>query len=324
MLNCRPTIDIGRDMITKDSVTGGCGFIGSHVVQALRMRSGRVTVIDDLSTGYQSNVVQDEVTKVLNHTILNPEAVAEAVAGATTVYHLAAAVGNKRSIEDPRFDARVNVMGTLEVLEAMRSADIGSIVYSSSAGIFGELKHLPISEDHPLDPDSPYGVTKLAAEKLCLSYAKLYGIQAVALRYFNVYGPRQRYDQYGNVIPIFVFRLLEGKEVTIYGDGEQTRDFVHAADVAEANVLAGRSGVSGVYNIGSGSRVTINGLVSLLTDLIDGPHRVVYGPPRPGDVRHSLADLTRASSDFGFAPKISLEKGLSEYVEWARGELNGR
>jgi nucleoside-diphosphate-sugar epimerase len=219
-------------------------------------------------------------------------------------------------------DADINVLGTLRLLEAARSAGVRRIVTSSSAGIFGELKTLPIREDHPVDPDSPYGATKLCKEKLCLVYAKLYDVEAICLRYFNVYGPNQRFDAYGNVIPIFVFSLLRGEGITIFGDGEQTRDFVNVRDVVEANLLAGTvKGCTGAYNIGSGTRVSINELAAQVSRASGLPSRVSYGPPRAGDVRDSLADISAAREAFGFMPAVTLAEGLGEYYEWARTEV---
>jgi UDP-glucose 4-epimerase len=216
-------------------------------------------------------------------------------------------------------DSEINVLGTLTVLEAARQHGLRKLVFSSSAGIFGELKTLPIAEDHPVEPDTPYGASKLGAEKLCLAYAKLYPLECVCLRYFNVYGVNQRYDAYGNVIPIFAHRMLRGLPVTIYGDGEQTRDFVNVRDVAAANYGAAMSrGVSGAFNIASGTRVTINALVALMAGASGITPQVEHGPPRKGDVRHSLADISQARARIGFEPRVDLAAGLSEYMRWAR------
>jgi len=248
-------------------------------------------------------------------------AVAGAIRGAEVVFHLAASVGNKRSIDHPVTDAEINVIGTLRVLEAARREGVRKIVTSSSAGIFGELKTLPIREDHPVEPDSPYGCTKLCKEKECLVYAKLYGIEAICLRYFNVYGPNQRYDAYGNVIPIFAFWMLRGEPLTVFGDGEQTRDFVNVRDVVQANIKAAQApGISGAFNMGSGGRITINTLVELLRGASGVDPVVRHGPPRPGDVRDSLADISAARRAFGFEPKVSLKEGLKEYIDWAKEE----
>ena len=308
--------------MTRYAVTGGAGFIGSNIVGTLIDRGHEVTVLDDLSSGHAVNLEPFPEVEIKNGSILDPEALDSALAGADTVFHLAASVGNKRSIDNPVLDSEINVIGTVNVLEACRNAGVRKIVVSSSAGIFGELHQLPISEDHPVEPDSPYGASKLAAEKLCLAYAKLYDIEAVALRYFNVYGPNQRFDAYGNVIPIFVFKMLRGEPITIFGDGDQTRDFISVNDVVQANIKAAESrGVSGAFNIASGSRITINDLVHRLSDLVPGEHRVGHGPERPGDVRDSLADISAARDAFGFEPTVDIGAGLADYVHWAEGEV---
>ena len=181
---------------------------------------------------------------------------------------------------------------------------------------------MPVREDHPIAPGSPYGASKLAGEKLSLSYAALYDLDVVALRYFNVYGPNQRFDAYGNVIPIFVFQMLRGEPITIFGDGEQTRDFIHVADVVQANLRAAEAaGVSGAFNLGSGGRISINHLVELLAERIARPAEIRRGPARPGDVRHSLADTLAAAETLGFAPRMPIEQGLTDYVGWAREEF---
>ena len=302
-------------------VTGGAGFIGSNIVGALLRDGVRVTVLDNLSSGYESNLLPFPDVRFVRGDVRDPEAVGSALEGTDVVFHLAASVGNKRSIDDPVTDAEINVLGTIRVLEAARKYGVEKVVVSSSAGIFGELKTLPIREDHQVEPDSPYGCTKLCQEKLCLAYAKLYGIDAVALRYFNVYGPNQRFDAYGNVIPIFAFSMLRGEPITIFGDGEQTRDFIHVDDIVQANIRAARTpSVTGAYNIASASRITINELVRLL-ELSSGITPMVsHGPERPGDVRHSLADISKAQAAFGFSPTIGLEEGLRDYMRWARQE----
>ena len=307
--------------MTRYAVTGGAGFIGSNIVGDLVSRGHEVIVIDDLSSGHEVNLEPFPEVTVKNTSILDDDALESAFDGVDTVFHLAASVGNKRSIDNPVLDSKINVIGTINVLEACRKAGVRKIVVSSSAGIFGELHDLPISEDHPVEPDSPYGASKLAAEKLCLAYAKLYEIEAIALRYFNVFGPNQRFDAYGNVIPIFVFKMLSGEPITIFGDGDQTRDFISVADVVQANIKASETrGLSGAFNIASGTRITINDLVARLSDLVPGQHRVKYGPERPGDVRDSLADISAAKKAFGFEPSVTMADGLAEYVRWATAE----
>ena len=301
-------------------MTGGAGFIGSNVAQLVQQTTGaRVIVLDNLSSGYRDNLEGFPV-EFIEGDVCDAAAVRTAIDGCDTVFHLAASVGNKRSIDHPVRDAEVNVLGTLRVLEASRHGGVRKIVYSSSAGIFGELKTPPIREDHPIDPDTPYGATKLAGEKLCLAYAKLYPIEAVCLRYFNVYGVNQRYDAYGNVIPIFAHRVLNGESIVIFGDGEQTRDFVNVRDVARANLRAAlTTGLSGTFNIASGTRITINRLAELVTR--GTPTALQYAAPRKGDVRHSLADISAAQAAFGYEPSVDLEDGLREYMEWGRRVL---
>jgi UDP-glucose 4-epimerase len=303
-------------------VTGGAGFIGSNVARLVLEETGaEVVVLDDLSSGYRTNLEGLPVT-FIEGDVRDPATVHRAIDGCDTVFHLAASVGNTRSIDDPIRDSEINVLGTLRVLEAARRAGTSKIVYSSSAGIFGELKTLPIREDHPIDPDTPYGASKLGGEKLCLAYAKLYPMEGVCLRYFNVYGVNQRYDAYGNVIPIFAHRVLHGEPILIFGDGEQTRDFVNVRDVAQANLRAAQtSGLSGAFNVASGTRITINRLAELVIRESGLPSATQYGPPRKGDVRHSLADISAAENAFGYRPSVPLETGLREYMVWSKRVL---
>ena len=308
--------------MSKALVTGGAGFIGSNVARLLAEEGYDIVVLDNLATGYRQNVEGLKHVRLVEADVRDARALDEATDGADVVFHLAASVGNTRSIENPVDDSDVNVLGTLRVLEAARRARVRKVVCSSSAAIFGELKHLPIREDHPCEPDTPYGVSKLAEEKHCLAYAKLYELEAVCLRYFNVYGVNQRYDAYGNVIPIFAHLLLRGNPLTIYGDGEQTRDFVNVSDVARANILAARTrGLSGAFNVASGVTLTINQLVALMRQASGTDVTVEYGPPRKGDVRHSRADISAARVAFGYEPSIEFAEGLAEYINWARSHV---
>lgn len=300
-------------------VTGGAGFIGSNLVKLLLDSGHQVVVLDNYSSGYRENLAGARDVEAVDGDVRDEAAVGRAIAGCEVAFHLAASVGNTRSIEHPIQDSEINVLGTLRVLEGARHHGLRKVVFSSSAGIFGELKTVPIREDHPAEPDTPYGASKLGAEKLCLAYAKLYPLECVCLRYFNVYGIHQRYDAYGNVIPIFAHRALHGQPLIIYGDGEQTRDFINVHDVAMANYQAAMStGVSGAFNVASGTRVTINRLASMLATSAGLQVTIQHGPPRPGDVRHSLADVSAARQAFRFEPTVSLEAGLPEYMNWAR------
>jgi UDP-glucose 4-epimerase len=302
-------------------VTGGAGFIGSNIVRLLIEQGHTVSVLDNLTSGYMRNLDPFPSVRFIKGDVRDVAALSDATANAEVVFHLAASVGNMRSIDNPIEDSEVNLIGTLRVLEAARKAGTRKIVFSSSAGIFGELKQLPIAEDHPVEPDSPYGASKLAAEKQCLVYSKLFGIEAMCLRYFNVYGINQRYDAYGNVIPIFIHRILNGEPIVIFGDGEQTRDFVNVKDVAQANYKAAMAqGISGAFNISSGKRISINELVRLLIQVSSRQPRVENGPIRKGDVRHSLADISKAKRAFGYDPAVDLTEGLQEYIRWAERE----
>ena len=305
-------------------VTGGSGFIGSNLVRRLIKEGNSVTVLDNFMSGYRSNLEPFPEVNIIEGDVRDKNAVETAMHGVEVVFHLAASVGNKRSIDQPITDAEINVIGTLQVLEAARKEGVRKIVTSSSAGIFGALKTMPIKEDHPIEPDSPYGCTKLCEEKLCLSYAKLYPIEVVCLRYFNVYGPNQRFDAYGNVIPIFVFRMFRNEPLIIFGDGEQTRDFVHVDDVVQANIKAADAiGVSGAFNIASGMHITINHLVKMITKDNSPSVKIEYGPIRQGDVLHSLADIGSARKILGYEPQVEIVDGLKEYITWVKNELRG-
>lgn len=302
----------------KALVTGGAGFIGSNIAVKLLEMGFSVRILDDLSSGYKSNV--PEKAEFIKGSVVDGDLAKNAAAGVDYIFHLAASVGNKRAIDNPILDATINVLGTLNVLEAARATGVKKLVYSSSAGIFGELKTIPIKEDHPMDPDSPYGVSKLAAEKDCLAYMKLYDVPVVCLRYFNVFGVHQRFDAYGNVIPIFADRILKKVPITIFGDGDQTRDFVNAKDVAQANIKSALSDATGVFNIGSASRITINNLAKLMEEVSGVSVGIEFGPERPGDVRDSLADVSKAREAFGFDPSSDIEAGLNEYMEWIKDD----
>jgi len=299
-------------------VTGGAVFIGSNLVRELLDTGHRVVALDDFSSGHRQNLQRLGSTELVEGDIRDEALLERVMPGVEVVFHLAASVGNKRSIANPQLDSSINVLGTLAVLEAARRSGVRRIVFSSSAGIFGELRSLPIREDHPAEPDSPYGASKLCAEKHCLAYARLYPLEVVCLRYFNVYGVNQRFDAYGNVVPIFVFQALRGEVLTVFGDGEQTRDFLNVRDVVRANMLAGTTkGASGAFNIGSGTRISINELVGRLAQVVGRSLDVRIAARRAGDVRDSLADISAARAAFRFEPRVTLSDGLREYVDWA-------
>lgn len=302
-------------------VTGGAGFIGSTVVDRLLAEGHTVRVLDDFSTGHEANLAGKPV-EILRGDVRDRALAARAVAGAQAIFHLAARIGNVRSLEQPIEDSETNVLGTLTIVEAARGAGARTFVYSSSAAIFGELHEEAIDEGHPQEPESPYGVSKLAAEKHVLCYGKVHGLRAVCLRYFNVYGVRQRYDAYGNVIPIFARRLLERRPLTIFGDGTQTRDFVHVRDVADANYRAATTdGVGGVFNVGTGRSITISALAGLMQEVSGRRVGVEHAPPRPGEVLHCRARTAKIEEALGFAARTDFTQGLREYWGWF--EANG-
>ncbi len=304
----------------KALVTGGSGFIGSNIVKLLLEKGHEVTVIDNLSSGHYINI-QDKVEKkeiqFINGDICDGKVVEKACEGKDVVFHLAACVGRQKSLNDPILDSATNLLGTINVLEGMNKQDVPKIVYSSSAAIFGELLTPTIAEDHPQNADSPYGVSKLAAEKMILAYSGIYNITSVCLRYFNIYGVNQRFDLYGNVIPIFAKKIYSNEPILIYGDGMQTRDFLNVKDVARANYLAANSSLgTDVYNLGSGGSITINYLAEVMQEIAQKKVGIVYAPERPADVKHCKANTNKVEKLLGFTADVSLESGLEEYLKW--------
>jgi UDP-glucose 4-epimerase len=294
-------------------VTGGAGFIGSNLVDQLSAEN-RVIVLDNLSSGSLSNLEKSRgrITLVKGD-IRDKGLLKDLVAEVEFVFHLAANVGNVKSIEDPAFDMEVNVKGTLNLLEACLNSRIKRLVFSSSGAIFGEAKYLPVDEDHPLNPESPYGASKLAAEKYCYAFHKVHGLPITALRYFNAYGPRQGTSGYANVIAIFFQRIREGKPLTTYGDGEQTRDFVYVGDIVRANILAAISpqAIGEIFNIGTGQAASVNQLISIITELSGREQAVIRAAPRAGEVKHSRANIDKASRLLGYEPETDIRRGLS-------------
>ncbi len=301
-------------------VTGGAGFIGSHLAEALLEQGWYVTIVDDLSTGKLENTahfveVERGRAKFVQGSITDLPLLQELFQGAECVFHQAALASVPRSIEDPELTHRANLTGTLNVLLAARHNGVKKVVYASSSSVYGDTPTLPKSEDMPPNPLSPYAVTKLAGEYYCRVFQQVYGLATVCLRYFNVYGPRQDPEsQYAAVIPRFIARAAAGKPPIIFGDGEQTRDFTFVADAVEANILAAESDITGLFNIGRGESTTINDLAALVIGLMGNSVRPVHEDPRPGDPRHSLADVAKARQ-FGYKPKYDLEKGLKEVIQ---------
>jgi len=307
-------------------VTGGAGFIGSNLVDALVADGSRVTVLDDLSTGRRENLSAALAAGARLHeaSVADPAAVREAFADARpeVVFHLAAQIDVRRSVADPAFDALVNVEGTLAVLDAARSAGARRVVYVSTGGaIYGEAPSFPTPEDAPIAPLAPYGQSKYAAEGYCALYARLHGLSTVTLRLANVYGPRQDPLGEGGVVAIFCGRLLAGERATIYGDGSQTRDYVFVGDVVEAARLAAEDSGTEPLNVGSGIETTVLELAAAMRDLGAGPLGAEHAPERPGEVRRSCLDPARAAARMGWRPRTSLRDGLLATLEWQRGAV---
>jgi nucleoside-diphosphate-sugar epimerase len=306
-------------------VTGGAGFIGSHIVRALLARQQRVRVLDDLSTGKDKNLqeVAEQVDFVVGD-IRDVPTVERCLRGVEVVFHLAARASVPRSIKEPRPAHEVNVTGTLNLLIAARDAGARRFVYSASSSAYGETPILPKSIDMRPQPLSPYAASKLAAESYCAVWAHVYGLETISLRYFNVFGPRQDPSgPYAAVIPAFVGRLLRGQPPIIYGDGEQSRDFCFIENVVNANMLAAEvPAVHGeVVNVACGERTTLNRIVADLNGLLGTSIKPVHEPPRAGDVRHSLADISATRRVLGYEPQIMFPEGLRRSIEWYKANL---
>ena len=306
-------------------VTGGAGFIGSHLVEALLERGDRVRVLDDFSSGRRQNLaaVQGDI-ELVEGDIREARLVARVMEGVDYVFHEAAVPSVVRSVEDPRRSHSVAVDGTLNVLEAARTAGPRRVVYASSSSAYGDTPTLPKVESMAPQPLSPYAAAKLAAEQYCQVYARVFGVSTVALRYFNVFGPRQDPSSpYTGVISIFIREVLQGRAPTIDGDGEQTRDFTYVSDAVAANLLACESeaAVGEVLNVARGDEISINGLFQLVCEAVGAEIGPRYGPPRAGDVRHSRADISKARRLLGYEPQVGLGEGLGRTVQWIREEL---
>jgi UDP-glucose 4-epimerase len=296
-------------------VTGGAGFIGSNLVDALLARGDEVTVVDDLSTGRRENL--DEAlasgAELVEQDIRDATAVAATFERARpeVVFHLAAQIDVRRSVAETAFDARVNVEGTINVLEASRGVGVRRIVNTSTGGaIYGEGRILPAPEDHPVAPEAPYGQSKFAAEGYCDLYARIHGLATVSLRYGNVFGQRQDPLGEAGVVAIFCGRLLAGERPTIFGDGRQTRDYVYVGDVVEANLAAAHSEIAGPVNIGRGVPVSVLDLVDALGRLAGRDLDPEFAPRRPGEVQDIHLDVARARAELGWEARVGVDEGL--------------
>lgn len=299
-------------------VTGGAGFIGSHIVRRLVSEGGVVRVVDNLSTGLETRL--DDLRgriEFIRGDLADDGVSDEVVRGVQYVLHQAAVPSVQRSVRDPVGTNRANVVATLNLLESCRKVGVRRFVYAASSSAYGDTEVLPKTEQMSPDPLSPYALQKLTGERYCKLYYKLYGLETMSLRYFNVFGPSQDpHSEYSAVIPKFTTKMLAGETITVYGDGEQSRDFTYVENVVAANFLAlAAPSVAGqVCNIGCGERITLNRLIQLLEEILKIKAKVTYGATRSGDVRHSLADIDRARRLLGYEPKVMIEEGLRRTV----------
>ena len=299
-------------------VTGGAGFIGSNLVRALLGHGDEVRVLDNFSTGNRANLEGLDVD-IVEGELRSYERVHNAVRGVEVVYHLGALGSVPRSVQDPLTSSAVNVEGTLNVLLAARDEHVRRVVFSSSTSVYGSTRQLPTSEDEPPDPISPYGVAKLAAERYCISFSRVYeSFESVLLRYFNVFGPRQSpFSQYAAVVPRFVTAIAAGEPVEIHGDGEQSRDFTYVGNVVDATIRAGSAeGASGeIFNVAAGEPASVNAIADTIGELLSKPVKKEHVARRAGDIRDSWADLTKSRRLLGYEPAVGLREGLQRTIE---------
>ncbi len=310
-----------RDLMKnkKVVVTGGAGFIGSNLAKKLAP-DNKTIVVDDLSTGYLKNI-QEEVDRnqidFIKGSITDLDLLKEVFKNVDYVFHQAAIPSVPRSVKDPILSNHANVNGTLNVLVAAHYNNVKKVVYASSSSVYGDTPTLPKKEEMTPCPLSPYAVSKLAGEYYCKVFTGVYTLKTVALRYFNVYGPKQDPDgEYAAVIPKFIMKILDDKSPVVFGDGKQTRDFSFIDDVVQANILAAEGTACGVFNIAGGERITINALAGLIMKIADKKIDIEYKDPRTGDIKHSLADISKAKNGFNYKPNFDIEKGLEETVKW--------
>jgi UDP-glucose 4-epimerase len=307
----------------KTLVTGGAGFIGSNLVDALVARGDEVAVIDDISTGRRENLQQalSNGADLIELDVRDAEAVAAAVerVGPEVIFHLAAQIDVRRSVSDPAFDSRVNVEGTINVLSAAQASGVRRVVNTSTGGaIYGEGQILPAPEDHPVAPESPYGLSKFCAENYCALFTRLHGLSTVSLRYGNVYGPRQDPLGEAGVIAIFCGKLLDGGRPTIFGDGTQTRDYVYVGDVVEANLRAADSDLTGAFNVGRGVQTSVLDIVEALAAQSKNGFEADHAPARTGEVQHIALDPSRSKAELGWEARVDLDQGLTHTLDSLR------
>jgi UDP-glucose 4-epimerase len=304
--------------MSRSLVTGGAGFIGSNLVRALLERGDEVRVLDNFSTGNRANLEGLDV-EIVEGELRSYERVHNAVRGVEVVYHLGALGSVPRSVQDPLTTNAVNVDGTLNVLLAARDEGVRRVVFASSSSVYGSSATLPAREDSAVDPISPYGVAKLAAERYCVSFSRVYSsFESVVLRYFNVFGPRQNpRSQYAAAVPLFISAIAAGEPVTIFGDGRQSRDFTYVENVVAANLAAAdAAGANGrIFNVAAGAPNSVETLIETIGTLLDRPVQRTYEPPRAGDIRDSYADIAAAREVLGWSPFVTFDDGLHRTID---------
>jgi UDP-glucose 4-epimerase len=307
-------------------VTGGAGFIGSNLADALVADGHSVRVLDDISSGFNEYV--PHAAQLIRGDVSDEDAVREAVDGVDIVFHQAAHRAVLRSVEHPLTTDRANTLGTLTVLKVAADEGVRRVVYASSSSVYGGAETMPTPESITPNPRSPYAVTKLAGEHYCRVWSELYGLETVALRYFNVFGPRQRPNSaYAAVIPLFIDALSRGEAAVVHGDGRQTRDFTYIDDVVAANIAAatapGEACSGRAYNVAGGRAYSLLELLQILEDILGARANPIHEEPRPGDVRHTRADISAAKADLGHAPNLDFEEGVRRTVKWFANERSG-
>jgi len=303
-------------------VTGGAGFIGSNLVEKLLELGAKVIVFDNLSTGRKENIkdfFKNPDFKFIKGDLRNQKEIEKATRGVDYIFHQAAIPSVSRSILDPKSTFESNALGTLNLLNAAKKYKVKKIVYASSSSIYGPNPVLPKQENMPPNPVSPYAVSKFAGEKLCQIFSKIYDLPTICLRYFNIFGPRQNpHSEYAAVIPKFIFAFLNHERPIIYGDGEQTRDFTHVENVVEANLKALHSKFNNgeIFNIACGKKTSILELLAILNRIFSKNLKPYFKEKRPGEIKHSFADISKAKKELEYNPKVSLEKGLKKTIQW--------
>ncbi|UGV40035.1 SDR family oxidoreductase [Methanococcoides orientis] len=316
--------------MSKIVITGGAGFIGSHIAEGLAKDNHEIVIVDNLDDYYPIDLKKRNIDIALNSgdaTFINADItdlsrMKEIIDDTVDyVYHEAAQAGVRISVENPFKPNDINVFGTLNVLKASMDADVKKVINASSSSVYGKVKYMPFDEQHPTEPVSPYGVSKLAAEQYCRVFYEVYGLPTTSLRYFTVYGPRMRPDL---AISIFTRKMLANEPITIFGDGEQTRDFTYVEDVVEANkkLLNNKSTDGKILNIGSGNRISVNDLIKNIRELVGSESEVKYAKVQKGDAENTLANVNLANQLIGYEPRVNIEKGLARFIEWMKVKNN--